>query len=160
MPDWDANYSSGDDVLEVRGGRGWSRTERLFLNFRVAFEFKATTPDADPGVFVRAWVSPQRSGDWRVWGYRIRLRIRRPAAWQPSSSDTDESHRFSGRANCSSAERRVAAGQITGAGARVSLMLNGTLVGVFELEDFGGYISSTTRKVACSSEISGFQHRG
>lgn len=147
VPDWDPNYSSADDVLELRGGRGWLRTERLFLNFRVAFEFKATTPDADPSVFVRAWVSPQRSGDWRVWGYRIRL---------PNSSASGVSAVVVGHG------RQVTVFQegqivllpkdewqqieITGAGARVSMMLNGTLVGVFELEDFGGYILFNNEK--------------
>jgi len=36
--------------------------------------------------------------------------------------------------------------EIIGAGARVSMMLNGTLVGVFELEDFGGYILFNNEK--------------
>jgi TonB family protein len=146
VPDWRVNYSFRDDLLELRGGVGWLRTERLFLNFRVAFEFKTTTSDADPGVFVRTWVSPHRGGDWSVWGYRIRL---------PHSSD-DVSDVLVGR------RRRVTVlqegravllppgewqqVQITGEGAQVTMMLNGTLVGVFELEEFGGYILFNNEK--------------
>ena len=87
------------------------------------------------------------SGDWRVWGYRIRL---------PNSSASGVSAVVVGHG------RQVTVFQegqivllpkdewqqieITGAGARVSMMLNGTLVGVFELEDIGGYILFNNEK--------------
>jgi TonB family protein len=147
VPDDGPQYSFRAGVLELRGGRGWLRTERLFLNFRVAFEFKATTPNADPGVFVRTWVSPQRSGFWSVWGYRIRL---------PTSITSEPAAVFVGR------QRGVTVVQkgqvvlqppnewqsveITGEGSQVSITLNGTRVGVFEVEEFGGYVLFNNEK--------------
>lgn len=138
------NYSFRDGVLEIRGGGGWLRTPRPFLNFRVTFDFKATSPDADPGVFVRSWVSPQRGADWRARGYRVRLPIS-PAP--PSALVVGHERKVSmieeGRLVVSPDEWQPV--EITAEGARVRVTLNGVHAAVFEVEDFGGYIMFNNR---------------
>lgn len=140
------NYSFRDNVLEIRGNRGWLRTQQPLLNFRVAFEYQAVTPDAEPGVFVRTWVSAQKGGDWRAWGYRISL---------PTAAASDLSSLLVGHDRKSNV---VTTGQlilrppsdwqrveITGEGSRVTIILNGAVAGAFELEEFGGYVMFSNR---------------
>ena len=147
VPAGGPNYSLRDGILELRGGRGWVRTDRLFLNFRAAFEYRPLTPDADPGVFVRSWVSAQRFGDWRVWGYRLRL---------PTASAGDQPGFLVGyeRQLIVVEQGRVVfqpaaewqAVEITGEGSRVTVTLNDITVGVFDLREFGGYIMFNEEK--------------
>jgi hypothetical protein len=47
IPEYGARASFRDGVLELRNGGGWLRAPRLCLNFRVSFEFRATTPELD-----------------------------------------------------------------------------------------------------------------
>jgi TonB family protein len=147
VPAGGPNYSLRDGILELRGGRGWVRTERLFLNFRVAFEYRPLTPDADPGVFVRSWVSAQQGGDWRLWGYRLRLptaaRGRQPSAlvgYERKFMVVEPAEIFFQPAE----EWQTV--EITGEGARVTVTLNKTPAGAFDLQEFGGYILFNNEK--------------
>jgi TonB family protein len=146
VPEVGPEYSFQSGILELRAGRGWLRTRQPQLNFHVTFEFRTTTPDADPGVFVRTWVVPQSGGPWGLTGYRVQL---------PTSATTDPASVLVGEG------RKVTviekghlalhhtdewqAVDVTGDGPRITVALNGTRVGVFGVQDFGGYILLNNR---------------
>ena len=144
IPEGGPRYSLHDGILELRNGRGWLRAPRLHLNFRVAFEFRTTTPELDAGVVIRAWTGDR---GWPGTGYRVRL---------PTDSGTDASAVLVG------SRRPVAVLQkghvvlksldewqqveIAGEGPRIRIVVNGTLVGLFEIETYGGQILFDNKK--------------
>jgi TonB family protein len=133
-------YSDRNGIVELQGGRGWLRIPHVYLDFRVAFDFRTTTPDTDGGVLVRTWVE---SGSPR--GYRIRL---------PPSSNA-----FAAVVGRRQKVTVVEKGgitlrpsdewqqvEVTAEGRRIAVAMNRTLVGVFEVETFGGHILFDIRK--------------
>ena len=131
-------------MLELRRGEGWLRISRPYLDFTLRFEFKATTPNSDGGVVVRSW--PTRAG-WPDRGYRLSL---------PTETPTDVSSVFAGRREqvivvqeghlnlrASDEWQHV---EVTGEGPRITLRLNGTVAGVYEVGSFGGFILFDNRK--------------
>src|SRR5688500_9194272 len=68
-----SNARSREGVLELRGNKGWVRTEHPVLDFELRFEIRALGPDADPGLIVRTW-----TGRWPQTGYRLTVRTVRP----------------------------------------------------------------------------------
>lgn len=133
-----------DGVLEIKGGNGWLRTPRLFLNFKVAFDFKVVTPASDAGLMVRAWTGTR---GWPAKGYRLRL---------PHDPAPDVQALFTALGQSASLVQRGSTDlrpsdewqtvDIEGEGRRITINLNGTLLGVFEVETFGGYIVFENRK--------------
>jgi hypothetical protein len=65
-----AKYSHRNGVIELRGGRGWLKSPEPYYDFRVTFEFRATTPDSDAGLVLRTWTG---RGEWPDAGYRFTL---------------------------------------------------------------------------------------
>lgn len=139
-----AKYSFEDGVLELRGGGGWLRIPRVVTDFRLAFDFRVVAPDTEAGVVVRSW--PGRGG-WPQKGYRLAL---------PAEELPDASALFVGREQKVDVVERGQIDlrpspewqhvEITGAGKRVTLALNGTPAAAFEIESFGGYILFDNRK--------------
>lgn len=147
-----ANSSFKDGVFDLREGGGWLRFPRLFTDFRLAFDFRPTTHDTDPGVIVRSWPdwigSPAKG--YRGWphkGYRFGL---------PTSARSDTSSVFVGRGEevVIVQEGRINLRppdewqhvEVTAEGRRLTLRLNGTVAGVYEVESFAGYILFENRK--------------
>jgi TonB family protein len=131
-------FSFRDGVLEIRSGRGWLRTARLFLDFKVTFEFKAATKRSNAGVVIRTWTGV---GEWPDAGYRIVL---------PTDSASDPAtvlvghHRpvttiERGRIVLKSADEWQQV-EVSGERQRITILMNGTLVGAFEVGVFGGHI--------------------
>lgn len=139
-----ARYSFRAGVLEIQGGRGWLRTPRLYLDFVLTFEFRTTAPDTDMGVLVRTWTG--RSG-WPDRGYRIRL----PTAAGPDAAAVFEARRQQvivvrqGTVITRPASEWQSV-EISGVGTDVTVRLNDAMVGVFEVETFGGHILLENRK--------------
>lgn len=139
-----AGYSLKDGDLELRGGGGWLRFPRLYLDFRVAFDYKVAAPDTDAGAVVRVW--PGRGG-WPDRGYRVRL---------PTGPHQDVSAAFTGRRQgltvieTGRIELRPPGEwqhrELTGTGRLITLHVNGTLVGAVEIEEFGGHVLLDARK--------------
>jgi TonB family protein len=144
VPEGGPRASFQDGILEIRGSGGWLRTPRVFLDFRVAFEFKTTTAESDAGVLVRTWTG---AGQWPDTGYRVRLPI--DPAIDPAAVLVG--HRRSvavlekGRIVLKSPGdwQHV---EITGDGPRITILMNGTLVGVFEIAAYGGHVMFDNRK--------------
>src|SRR5688572_25157957 len=42
-------------VLRIKGGSGWVRTPRVFLDFSLALEFRSQAPETDAGVLFRTF---------------------------------------------------------------------------------------------------------
>jgi len=59
------------DVLRVKGGGGWVRTIRSYVDFVVRLQFRSISPDAEGALVVRGWVG--RPGRSPATGYRISL---------------------------------------------------------------------------------------
>jgi TonB family protein len=140
----DANYTFRDGVLDIKGGRGWLRIPRVFLNFRVGFDFKSVTPESDAGVIVRTWTG---TNGWPFRGYRLRL---------PIDAASDAPTLFTARGQTVTVAQRGKTDlrpsnewqtvDIVGEGRQITITLNGTLLGVFEIETFGGHILFENRK--------------
>lgn len=143
-PEYGANYSLKDGLLEIRRGRGWLRTRKVFLDFQLAFEFKTMEPETDAGLLVRTWTG---RGRWPRRGYRLKL---------PTDPNGDPARMFVGRKERvvvvergRLALRSIDAWQsvsIRGEGRRIRVTLNGTLAAVFEIESLGGFILFDTGK--------------
>jgi TonB family protein len=139
-----AKYSFREGVLEMQGGRGWLRTSRLHLDFVLGFEFRTTAPDTDMGVLVRSWTG---KGGWPDRGYRIRL---------PTAAVADAASVFEARRQQVITVRQGTiitrpvnewqSVEISAVGKHVTVGLNGAVVGVFEVETFGGHILLENRK--------------
>ena len=143
------SYSFKDGIHELGSGQGWLRTTGVYLNFRAALDFKTMTPDSDAGVLFRTWTG---TDEWPGRGYRFRL----PSESAASPSSLVVGHRAKvtivqdGRIDLQpSGEWQQV--EIVGDGRRITLTLNRTLVGVFEVERYGGHILVRQQKRAeCS----------
>ena len=139
-----SSYSFKEGIVELRGGRTWLRTPKIYLDFWLAFDFRVTAPETDAGVVIRSWTSID---GWPRRGYRLRF---------PTDAVADATSLFEAR-------RREAATvqsgrislrppgewqqvQVTGAGKQVTIVLNEAVVGVFSVEEFGGHILFDNRK--------------
>lgn len=137
-------YSFKDDILELPGGHGWLRTQRVYLDFRMEFEYRAASADTDASIPLRIWMG---GGEWPDTGYKIHL---------PADSVSDVSAIFVGYKKDVRVLRRgrvdlKPAGEwqhveIAAEGRQITLTLNGTLVGVFETDRVGGHILFENRK--------------
>lgn len=139
-----ARYSFRDGVLELGPGRGWLRTPRVYLDFALAFDFKSATPELDAGVMVRTWTG---SGEWPRKGYRIVLPT--PGSSDPSSVMVGHRQGVTVIQKGSVALQYQGEWQqveILGEGPRITVTLNGTLVGVYEIERYGGYVLFDNRR--------------
>jgi TonB family protein len=138
VPENGPGYSFRDGVLELRAGGGWLRTSRLYLNFRLSFEFRAQTPEVDAGVLIRTWTGV---GGWPGTGYRLRLPI--DAAMNPAgllvghrlAVDFVEQGRVALKAT--GEWQQV---EISGEGPRITFAMNGSVVGVYDVDSYGGHI--------------------
>jgi hypothetical protein len=131
-------YLHRDGVLELRGSRGWLRTKGVYLDFKLSFEYRPMTADADTGIVVRSWGGV---GAWPQAGYRLRL---------PRSSDEDASKMLTGRRrdvtvleqgridfNPGDAWQRVV---VEASGQRVAVRVNDAPATVYEIESYGGHV--------------------
>jgi TonB family protein len=144
VPEYGPRYSFRGGVLEIRGGGGWLRTPRLYLNFRLSFEFSTPTPELDTGVLIRTWTG---MGGWPGTGYRVHL---------PVDPTTDPSAVLVGHklpvAVVEKGGLVLKPGgewqhvEITGEGPRITVAMNGTVVGVFDIERYGGHVLFDNRK--------------
>jgi TonB family protein len=133
-----ARHSIADGIRELGPGRGWLRIGRLFLDFRLTLDFRAMTPDLDAGIMVRTWTG---RGGWPDRGFRIRV---------PTDATTRPPSLFVGHKESVSVIQEGAIAlrpsdewqklQIEGEGRRITVTLNETAVGVFDVERFGGHI--------------------
>lgn len=133
-------------VIELTGGRGWLRVPRVFLDFRMTLEFRVLTDDTDAGVVIRTWTG---KGGWPTSGYRVGL----PRIGQPDPASVLIARKAESRLLISGLVEPRPTGewqflQINGEGRRVSVFLNRTRVGVFEVEHFGGHVLFEARKGA------------
>ena len=138
------SYSFKDGILELGDARGWLRTSDLYLNFRAAFDFKAITTESDAGVLLRTWTG---TNEWPERGYRFKI----PTESSTKPGSVLVGHRTTaivvqeGRIDLKpSGEWQEV--EIVGDGRRITVSLNRTLVGVFEVERYGGHILFDNRK--------------
>jgi TonB family protein len=131
-------YSFKGGVHELGSSRGWLRIQQVYLNFRLRFDYRATTPATDAGVMVRTWTG---KGAWPDRGYRFRV----PTAASDSAAAVLVGRREKvnvvqqGRIEL----RPLGEWQqveITGEGRKLTMTLNGTVVGVFDIETYGGHV--------------------
>lgn len=138
-----AKVSVNDGVFEVRSGRGWLRVPGVHLNFRLTFEYSGTA-DTDAGVVIRTWTGED---GWPGTGYRLRLPMQ--ASVDPTRLLTAKRQRASsirgGRLDLRPVDdwQRV---EISADGREISLTINDALVGVYEVERYGGYVLFDTRE--------------
>lgn len=137
-----ASVSFRNDVIEVRESRGWLRTPRVYLDFRLSFEFQAQAK-TDAAVMMRTWFE----GELPRRGYRLQL---------PMNSEQDPASLFVGR------NEKVVASEtgsinlrplnewqsleVVAQGRRIAVTLNGTSVGTFQVETFGGQVLIEVRR--------------
>lgn len=144
IPEYGPRASFRDGVLELRNGGGWLRAPHPCLDFRLAFEFRTTTPELDAGVVIRTWTGHD---GWPGTGYRVRL---------PTDSGTDASAVLvgyrkpvaviqKGQIVLKSREEWQQV-EIAGEGPRITIVVNGTLVGLFDIETYGGQILFDNKK--------------
>jgi TonB family protein len=144
LAEWGADYSFKDGAHELDRGAGWLRIGRLYLDFRLTFDFKVPANDSNAGVMIRSW--PSRPGVTPI-GYRFRF---------PNHSLVDPATLFVGqRETVSLVEKGVIklrapgewqSAEIHAEGRRVRILLNGALLGAFEVETFGGHVLFDSRK--------------
>ena len=141
----DVKYSfTKEGILELRGSRGWLRVPKVLLDFWLAFEFRTAAPETDAGVVFRSWTG--RDG-WPDRGYRFRL---------PTSAAPDATSLFEARRQDVSVIRQgsvdysAATGwqkvEIAGAGREIAITFNDAVLGVFQVEGFGGQILLENRR--------------
>jgi TonB family protein len=58
-------------TFELTGGRGWTRTKGVLLDYRLTLEYRLATPDAEGAVLVRATAEAREA--WPISGYRIAI---------------------------------------------------------------------------------------
>jgi TonB family protein len=139
-----ANVRATDGVLELRGGRGWLRTERPLLDFEVTFEIRALTPDADPGVVVRSWRG------WQLWperGYRFTIPVGTPIEASKLLVARQQQMKLiqEGTLNLRPHGDWQTL-RVTGHRGRVRLAVNDTVAADFAIENHGGYLMFDNRK--------------
>jgi protein TonB len=129
-------------VLVLRPGSARLLPSRVYLDFDLRFDFRFTDPRAVASVSIRSWEDVPRP---RV--YRIVL---------PHDGPINPAKLLIGRG---APVRLVEAGQpaagiagqwqrlrVLGEGALVTIELDGVVVGLYEIEDFGGAVSVTCAK--------------
>ena len=139
-----ANASITNGVLELRGGHWWVRTSRPLLDYDVQFEFRALTPDAEPGLMLRTWVG---TGRWPSRGYRLTL---------PTAPGIDPASLLVARQQTLRVVQSASLGlrpagewqtmKVTAQGESVRIALNGSFVAEFAVEETGGYVMFDNRK--------------
>jgi TonB family protein len=144
IPEFSPKVSSERGVVSLGGSRGWLRTARPLLDFEVVFEFRALTPDAEPGLMIRTHTDPI---GWPFKGYRLSL---------PTNPTKEVASLFVGRKQKVSVHHlgkvHLRPGGewqhivVKGNGQRIRLTLNDTLVGEFDIESFGGHVMFDNRK--------------
>jgi TonB family protein len=139
-----AKAQSRDDVLELRGGDGWMRTEHPLLDFEVRFEIRGRTPDADPGLILRTWTGRQR---WPDKGYRLRLPIGTPmdvsSLLTGRQQQLEVLHEGGLRLHPIGEWQRV---QVIGKGGSIRVSVNDVVAAEFAVESPGGYLMFDNRK--------------
>jgi TonB family protein len=70
-----SKFATRGNELRVSGGRGWVRTDTVFLDFILRLEYRIAKKDAEAGVVLRAVVA--RPDSWPVGGYRVSVRQNR-----------------------------------------------------------------------------------
>lgn len=144
IPEFRPKASIENGVVSLGASGGWLRTAHPLLDFEVDFEFRGVTPDAQPGLMVRTYSGPR---DWPFKGYRLAL---------PTKPQREVESLLVGR------KQKVVAHHVgrvdlrpdgewqrilvRGMGRRIRVMLNGTLVGEFDVESFGGHVMFDNRK--------------
>ncbi|MEX2661987.1 MAG: TonB family protein [Vicinamibacterales bacterium] len=138
-----ARHTLTDGILALKGSRGWLRTRRPVLDFRLEFEFRAMSPDAEPGLMVRTWIGRR---EWPERGYRVRL----------PTSETASSPLFAGvnapvvTVKQGSLNLRPSGEwqtvRVLGAGRRVQIAVNDTVAGEFEIDRLGGFLLFENRR--------------
>jgi TonB family protein len=140
----EVDFSELSGLAELGSGPGWLRTPAVYLDFRLAFDFRAISPQSDAGVLVRTWVD---GDEWPRRGYRIRLpgaptkgapalleaKQRKVVVVQEQPAALQPSHAW----------QQV---EITADGPRITIALNGAVVGVFDVESYGGHIMLDNRQ--------------
>ena len=137
-------FTLTNGVLEVKGGRGWLRTPRLYSNFQLSLEFRAITADADAALVLRGLAS---QGEIFEPAYRIAL----PQLVSLGSSDALRGPKSSirivkeGRVEPGAADAWQRLTVVADLNA-ITVTLNESVVGVYEVESFAGYIFFTSKK--------------
>lgn len=139
-----ANASFKGDVLDLRSGRGWLRTPRVFLDFRMEFEFKSITPEIDAAVVIRTWTG---KGQWPERGLRVNLPTQAQLHGSPLLVGHNEKVNIlqQGSVPLRPADQWQRM-QIEGEGKRIRISVNDASTAVFEVERFGGHILFENRR--------------
>jgi TonB family protein len=144
VPENGVKATSADGVLDLEGGRGWLRTEQVFLDFQMSLEFRALTAETDAAVLIRTWVARDH---WPERGFRIAL---------PSRGRSGNAALLIGRRETVTVVRQDPIAlrpldewqdlRIEARGKRIRLTLNGLPAGEFEIDRFGGHVMLENRK--------------
>ena len=137
VPESGPHYSISGDTLELRGARGWLRTDRALVDFDLEFEFRAVTPEIDAGVVVRSWTG---NGYWPNRGYRLNLPLNDSEVeklFTARRQNVTVLHR--GRVDLHPAGEWQKV-QVAAEGSRIRLTINDTLAGEFEVARMRGLV--------------------
>lgn len=133
-----ATYSFRDGIHELQRGGGWLRSRQAFLDFALDFEFRGSAPDTDAGVVLRAWTT---IGEWPLRGLRLTLPMNSHPDGSSLLQGIKEEVRVlqAGAVVLRSAQewQRV---RVAAEGSRLTVYVNDTLAGVFEVERYGGHL--------------------
>ena len=139
-------------VVQVQDSAGWLRTERLYSDFVLQFDFRLLNKDSEGGVLIRSWFGyGNKNPPYR--GYRIALGDKVDGA--VALARIGSTHRtMTGvtfdRAAVATAKRPVGEWQeceVRVEGTTLTVLLNGVVASVaHDLEELTGYIGLQTRR--------------
>lgn len=139
-----ANSSYKDGVFELKSGRGWLRTPRLFLDFEIEFDFRRMTPEADAALLIRTWTGKNQ---WPQRGLRVPLPTNTSLSTDDLLVGRNERVKVIQQGQLALREadewQRI---RVVAEGPRVEITLNDILAGVFEVDRFGGHVMFENRE--------------
>ena len=137
-------FQFADGVLDIRGGRGWLRTPRIYSDFRLSLEFRPMTPDAEMAIVLRTLTSRDEIFEP---AYRITVPPVRDAPAAILRAPKDASRLVKqGSVQLISGEGAWQRLEIVAQLGDVTIALNDTLVSEYQVDTLAGYILFTSRR--------------
>jgi TonB family protein len=139
-----SNFSVKLGLVELRGGPGWLRTTRLFSDFKLTLDFRRIEPDTEAAIILRGWITGR--GDLNPAHQRVTL----PTSGAPTPSalvgpQKDVRLTEEGDVVFGDEWQRL---EVVADGPVLRVMLNGTLVGAYDVEPLAGYVLFTAARGA------------
>jgi TonB family protein len=136
-------FKFAEGVLDVRGGGGWLRTPRVYTDYRLSLEYRAMTPDAEMTIVLRALTSRNQIFEP---AYRVKLPLADPPSGALRSTNDEVRLVNEGHVQPIAGDGAWQRLDISAHLDEIRITLNDTLVGVYRVASFGGYILFTSKR--------------